>query len=107
MDINRLQNLKNQAISSILETKTEPELEQLRVEYLGRHGQIPQLIRDIPSLSPEQRKNKGNLINETKKIIEEAIISQKKNLQHQGTAGQESWFDITVPGDKPAKGHLH
>ena len=107
MDTNRLQNLKNQAISSILETKTESELEQLRIEYLGRHGQITQLIKNIPSLSPEKRKTQGELINETKKIIEEAIVSQKKNLQHQVSAGQENWFDITVPGEKPAKGHLH
>src|SRR4030042_2909191 len=107
MDINRLQNLKNQAISSILETKNEQELEGLRIEYLGRHGQITQLIRDIPSLPPEQRKNKGNLINETKRIIEEAIVSQKENLQHQSKAGQENWFYISVPGEKPDKGHLH
>ncbi len=107
MDNNRLQNIKNQAISSILETKTEKELEELRIEYLGRRGQITQLLKEIPSLSPEQRKDKGNLINETKKIIEEAIISQKKSLQHQARGGEESWFDISVPGEKPAKGHLH
>jgi len=102
-----LQNLKNQAISSILETKNEQELEELRIEYLGRRGQVTKLIKKIPSLSPEQRKDKGNLINETKKIIEEAIISQKKNLQHQSGGGKENWFDITIPGEKPAKGHLH
>jgi len=107
MDISLLQNLKNQAISSILETKNEQELEELRIEYLGRRGQVTKLIKKIPSLSPEQRKDKGNLINETKKIIEEAIISQKKNLQHQSGGGKENWFDITIPGEKPAKGHLH
>jgi len=107
MDISLLQNLKNQAISSILETKNEQELEELRIEYLGRRGQVTKLIKKIPSLSPEQRKDKGNLINETKKIIEEAIISQKKNLQHQNGGGKENWFDITIPGEKPAKGHLH
>jgi len=105
MDTNRLQNLKNQAISSILETKNEQELEELRIEYLGRHGQITQLLKKIPSLSPEQKKDKGNLINEIKKIIEEAIISQKKNFQQKDN--QEEWFDITIPGEKPVKGHLH
>lgn len=105
MDINRLQNLKNQAISSILETKNEQELEELRVEYLGRHGQITQLLKKIPSLSAEQKKDKGNLINEIKKIIEEAIISQKSNFQQK--SNKEEWFDITIPGEKPDKGHLH
>lgn len=105
MDINRLQNLKNQAISSILETKNEQELEELRVEYLGRQGQITKLLKQIPSLSAEQKKDKGNLINEIKKIIEEAIISQKSNFQQKDN--KEEWFDITVPGEKPVKGHLH
>jgi len=105
MDTNRLQNLKNQAISNILETKNEQELEELRIEYLGRHGQITRLLKEIPSLSPEQKKDKGNLINETKKIIEETIISQKNNFHQKNN--REEWFDITIPGEKPAKGHLH
>jgi len=107
MDNDRLQNLKNQAISSILETTNEKELEELRIEYLGRHGQITQLIKKIPLLPLEQKKDKGRLVNETRKIIEEAIISQKKTFQHQTLSGQENWFDITLPGKKPTKGHLH
>ena len=107
MDNNLLQNLKNQAISSILEAEDEKDLEALRIEYLGRQGQITQLLKKIPSLSPEQRKNQGNLINETKKIIEETLSSQGKNLQQQNIKDQKDWFDITIPGEKPSQGNLH
>lgn len=105
MDIQRLQNLKNQAISTILEAKSEKELEEIRIEFLGRQGEITQLIKIIPSLTSDQRKNFGELINETKKIIEEAIASQKNNFHRQ--IDKEGWFDISVPGEKPPQGHLH
>lgn len=106
MNPERLQNIKNQAISTILEAKSEKELEALRIEYLGRNGEMAKLIKGIPGLEPEARKTMGGLINETKQIIEQAINSQKKNLQPQ-TGEQKDWFDFTVPGQKPPKGHLH
>lgn len=102
-----LQNLKNQAISTIIETKSEDELEQLRIEYLGRNGKITQLIKDIPTLSEEKRKIMGGLINENKKIIEDALVSQKNNLQRQSGNQEKDWFDFTVPGIKPKIGNLH
>ncbi len=45
MNINKIQNLKNQAISSILEAKNKKELERLRIHYLGRKGEITELIK--------------------------------------------------------------
>ena len=105
MDIKRLQNLKNQAISNILEAKSEKELEEIRIEFLGRQGEITQMFKSIPTLEPDKRKALGEVINETKKIIEEAIDSQKKNFTQQ--FDKKEWFDITVPGEKPSQGHLH
>ncbi len=107
MDINRLQNLKNQAISSILESKSEEELEQIRIEYLGRHGEITQLMSKLPSLKPEKRKDFGLLLNEAKKTIEEAIKNQSSIISHQSSTIDSGWFDITLPGLKPPQGHLH
>lgn len=106
MNPERLQNIKNQAISTILEAKSEKELELLRIEYLGRNGEITKLIKGIPELGKEDRKTMGGLINEAKKIIEEAINSQKNNLQPQNNE-KKDWFDFTIPGKKPIKGHLH
>lgn len=107
MDINRIQNLKNQAISSILESKSENELEQARIEYLGRNGEITKLLSRLPSLKPEKRKERGIFLNETKKTIEEAIKNQSSIINHQSSALDSGWFDITTPGVKPEKGHLH
>jgi len=107
MDINRLQNLKNQAISSILESKSEKDLEQIRIEYLGRNGEITQLIGKLPSLKSEKRKDFGILLNDTKKTIEDAIKNQSSIISHQSSVIDGEWFDITLPGLKPPQGHLH
>lgn len=107
MDQEFLQNLRNQAISTIIETKSEEELEQLRIEYLGRNGKITQLIKNIPTLVKEKRKILGNLINETKKIIQDALVSQKSNFQRQSGNQEKDWFDFTIPGIKPKIGHFH
>ncbi len=106
MEINHIQNLKNQAISRILEAKRESELEEIRIEYLGRHGEITKLINQIPSLKDEKRKQMGILLNETKKTLEEAIKNQLSIITHQASENEE-WFDITLPGIRPPQGHLH
>jgi phenylalanyl-tRNA synthetase alpha chain len=107
MDITKIQNLKSQAISSILETKDEKELEQLRINYLGRKGEITQLIKELPSLEPEEKKDLGRLLNDVKKAIEEAIKTQISNIEYRISKPDQGWFDVTLPGQKPLIGHLH
>jgi len=107
MDVKRIQNLKNQAISSILEAKTENELERLRINYLGRKGEISQIIKEIPRLKNEQRQEFGRLINDVKQAIQAAIESQKIALTKTVSGSRRKWLDVTVPGKKPPRGHLH
>lgn len=103
----KLLNLKNQAISNILEAKSEEELENLRVAYLGRKGQITELIKQLSSLPIEQRKKVGLLINDVKKAIEEAIDTQTSNLKPQAVNLEKEWLDVTEPSLPPPEGHLH
>jgi len=60
VDINRIQNLKNQAISRILESKSEKELEEVRIEYLGRNGEITKLISQLHLLKDEKKRRKSS-----------------------------------------------
>jgi len=106
MDTTRIQNLKNQAIADILEAKTKKELESLRITYLGRKGKITKLIRRLPSLKPEERKEIGALLNDAKRDIERAISSHYSLLTTHYSLENE-WLDVTAPGKKPPQGHLH
>lgn len=107
MDPNRIQNLKNQAISSILEANSDQELEELRIAYLGRKGRITQLLKKIPSLSQPERKEIGQLANDAKKAIEEALADARKAQTTKKVDLDKEWLDITAPGKKPSLGHLH
>lgn len=107
MDIAKIQNLKNQAISSILEAKTEAELEDLRINYLGRKGELTQILKQIPSLSADERIEIGKIANDAKKAIEEAISRQQSAVSIQPKKLEKEWIDVTAPGEKPLTGHIH
>jgi phenylalanyl-tRNA synthetase alpha chain len=106
MEISKIQNLKNQAISNILEAKSEEELEEQRVAYLGRKGKISQIIKEIPTLKKEQRAEAGQLANDAKKAIENTLEEQRASLSGKEDF-QKEWLDVTAPGKKPTLGHLH
>jgi phenylalanyl-tRNA synthetase alpha chain len=101
----KLYNIKTQALSLILSTNDQKELEDLRVQFLGRSGTLTQTMKEITTLPPEEKPLAGKLINEVKTIIENAInqkIQQTANSQ-QPTAS----LDPTDPGIPPPLGHLH
>lgn len=107
MDSKRIQNLKNQAISAILEAKSDKELEELRIAYLGRKGEITQLLKEIPSLSSSERKEIGQIANDAKKAIEQALDEAKKAQAVKKIDIDKEWLDVTAPGEKPPTGHTH
>jgi phenylalanyl-tRNA synthetase alpha chain len=100
----QIQNLKNQAISAILEAKTPGELERLRIAYLGRKGKISLLLKNLPKLEPAEKRKIGGILNNAKKAIEEAIKAKQAAPRE---TGPQDWLDVTIPGEKPKVGHLH
>ncbi len=107
MDINKIQNLKNQAISSILEAKSDRELEELRIAFLGRKGEITQLLKKIPSLNSSERKEMGQIANDVKRAVEQALADAKKAEAVKKIDIDKEWLDVTAPGKKPPLGHIH
>ncbi len=98
-----IQNLKNEAISRILEAKTLEELENIRVQYLGRNGKLSNLTKTLKQLKKEERESLGRLINDVKETIIKELSSKKPQISKQSS----DWFDPTIPGIKPKLGHLH
>jgi len=107
MDLGKIQNLKSQAISNILEAKDEQELEEVRISYLGRKGEITRLIKKLPSLDPEEKRELGRLLNDLKKAIEDAIENQRLGMGKKRGVVKKEWLDVTAPGKKPLVGHIH
>ncbi|PIS13763.1 phenylalanine--tRNA ligase subunit alpha [Candidatus Shapirobacteria bacterium CG09_land_8_20_14_0_10_47_13] len=105
MDINVIQNLKNQAISGILQAKTPDELERLRINYIGRKGEISSLMKELPGLPEEERQQIGRFLNDAKKAIEESIARQQQTISNRPTERQ--WLDVTQSGRTGKIGHFH
>lgn len=102
----KLLTIKNNAISIILESKSSKELEEIRIQFLGRNGELTQLLKSLPKIPKEDRPKLGSLTNETKNIIEDAIKNREKILKN----AKSDYFpkiDVTEPGIRPQLGHLH
>ena len=96
-------NIKNEALSQIIEAKSKNELEDIRVIYLGRQGRLNKLTKEIKNLGKDERKKAGFLINESKNTILRLLVTQRNKLQESA----REWFDPTTPGIKPKRGRLH
>lgn len=99
----QLLDIKNEALAQVMNAKNSAELEEIRVAYLGRHGKVNNLIKGIKKLPVEQRKQAGSVINDVKTTLEQAIQAKKNRLK----SATREWFDPTIPGIQPKKGHLH
>jgi len=98
---------KNTAISFILETETLEELEDLKLQFLGRSGKLTLLIKSISKLPSEKRPEIGLLANEVKNTIEQAIKNKESELKNLKTKARREKIDVTNPGILPPLGHLH
>jgi phenylalanyl-tRNA synthetase alpha chain len=107
----KLQQLKNQVLPAIASSKNEAELTDLENKYLGRkNGELTELMKGLKDLNPEEKKNAGQLLNEIKKELEEAINKKREELSNAGfaqaIAGEIA--DLSQPYlPKKERGHLH
>lgn len=99
--------VKNTAISFILETQSLDELEELKLQFLGRSGKLTLLIKGISKLPIEKRPEVGVLANEVKNTIEQAIKDKESQLKNVKTNSRREKIDISNPSIMPPLGHLH
>ena len=95
-----LEPLANQARSAIAAAQDSATLEQLRVDYLGKKGQLTGLLKGLSNLTPEDRPKAGALINVVKQELQELIGERKTALDATAVKAkleQES-IDVTMPG---------
>lgn len=100
-----MQNIKNEALAQIISIEIEEELENLRIAYLGRKGELNKIIQKISELPKEKRGGVGRIANDVKEVIEQALSQRRQEILHRDKA--EKWFDPTIPGEKATIGHLH
>ena len=102
-----LANIKQAAMERI--AAPDADLEQIRIQYLGKKGELTAVLRGMGALSPEERPIVGQLANEVRATIEEALESRGTELKAKALEQQlqKEKIDVTMPGNAPRIGHLH
>ena len=105
----KIETLKNEMLTALQSAKTEEEIRDLEVKYLGRKGAFNDIMKSLKDLSNEEKKTVGQLANITKKELESAIEERYTGLENEKLSkiAEEEWLDVTIPGKKPSKGHRH
>lgn len=101
--------LQRQAAEAIAQAQDLTTLEALRVDYLGKKGQLTEILKGLSNLSAEEKPKVGLLINQVKRevagLIEDKMM-QLKEIQLQEKLAAER-IDVTLPGRNPKPGSLH
>ncbi len=107
--IDQLSAIKNRAQENINKVSSEKDLEQLRVDFLGKKGELTQVLKSLGILDEEMRRKVGQIANEIKEFLQQEIQEKKQYFQNQFQQKKlrEETIDITLPGRKPPRGHVH
>ena len=99
-----IESLRKRALDEAEGIEDIKQLEFFRVKYLGRKGELTDILRSLKGLSLNERKNLGQAANKLRRELEEVVDFKHKELSAEG---KDEFIDITRPGKKVAVGHLH
>jgi len=101
--------LLQEALDAVREAADERSLEQVRVDYLGKKGQLTALLKALGKLPADERPRAGEAINAAKRQVQEAIEARKAVLADAALEQQlaSDAVDVTLPGRQQSRGGLH
>lgn len=104
-----MNQLRESAVSAILGADSTENLESLRVKYLGKKGELTAILKQMGKLSAEERPIMGQLANQIRAELENAIDETRKKLEAAALEArlEREAIDVTVPGEELKLGHKH
>ncbi len=108
--IDRIEQIAEQARTAVQQAQSTAALEQVRVQYLGRKAELPNLLRGVAELPPDQRGAVGKAANLARRDLEQAIEQRAAALEAAELEARlvADRVDVTLPGDPPQPvGRLH
>jgi phenylalanyl-tRNA synthetase alpha chain len=105
----QLKELNTIAVNAIASTDDLDQLEKLRVQYLGKKGELSQILRGMGKLSAEERPVVGSQANVVKEEVQNSLEQRKQALQQAEIAAQikAETLDVTMPGVSRPLGRVH
>jgi len=98
-----LENLRARALAELKHIKDESGFAELQIKYLGRKGELAKALKLLQAAVAEEKPRLGQLANEVKQEVTEAFNKLKRELAE----SKQNNFDVTLPGIKPLRGHMH
>ena len=105
----KMDAIKNAALEMIEKAQTSQDLNDVRVKYLGKSGEISLLMRDMANVPKEERPVMGKLVNELRTAVE-SVLNQKTQLveeQEKLARLKAEEIDVTLPSNRENLGTLH
>lgn len=104
-----LESIAREAKAALELAGTKQELENIRVKYLGKKGELTAVLKQMGKLTPEERPVMGQLANEVRAAIESLIEATDEKIKKEELVRKlkEEKIDVTMPGKKSALGHKH
>jgi phenylalanyl-tRNA synthetase alpha chain len=104
-----LERLRGEVLERIQQSESIKELEQLRIEALGRSGSITLLLRGLKELPADERPRMGERLNQLRRALEQELDARLAvvNRQARTKAFAEEKIDISLPGTRLERGHSH
>ena len=106
---NQLEQIKLAALAALEEASTPAALDELRVRYLGKKGELTAVLKQMGKLSAEERPVMGQLANSVRAEIEAKLEERKAAINAavlEAKLAAEA-IDVTIPGEEITVGHQH
>jgi phenylalanyl-tRNA synthetase alpha chain len=105
----QLEELRRATLAGFASAVSTEELEEARIEALGRKGALAQISKELGRLTPEQRASIGKLLNSVKQDLETAYDEKKTRFEREALEQrlEKEWIDVTLPAPGVRPGSLH
>ncbi|MEG2597207.1 MAG: phenylalanine--tRNA ligase subunit alpha [Oscillospiraceae bacterium] len=105
----QLEKIKQSGLSALHGCKDAKELDTIRVQYLGKKGELTSILKQMGKLSAEERPIIGQVANEVRTALEEALAAcqQTLHLKEMNDRLSSETIDVTMPGEKRPLGKAH
>ena len=103
----KLQSIKEQALAKIAQATDTGMLNEIKVNILGKKGELTQVLKSMKDVAPEDRPKVGQLVNEARQAIEDTLAQKMEALNRAIRAEKmkRETIDVTLPGVKRITGH--
>lgn len=105
----QLQDIISKAKDAVASVSELASLDEIRVQYLGKKGELTSMMKQLGTLSPEEKPKAGQMINEAKQAVQKYLSEKKTSIEAAILAEQlaSESIDVTLPGRNVQLGGLH